>query len=102
MKRTKSLSSYIFFFLRHIGLLSKKPIPSEPLKVRIQKTISYRGEIISHEDFMFAKNHLPHIHKSNKDKKLCHYDFREHTCRCGIDLAQLKEGKRCGLDNENI
>ena len=51
---------------------------------------------------MFAKNHLPHIHKSNKDKKLCHYDFREHTCRCGIDLAQLKEGKRCGLDKKNI
>lgn len=102
MKRTKSLSTCIFFILKKMGLLCQKNIPSKPLEIRVQKTINYTGEIISHEDFMFAKNHLPHIHNLNRDKKLCHYDFREHTCRCGIDLTQLKEGKRCGLENKNI
>jgi hypothetical protein len=102
MKRTKSLSSYIFFILRKIGLLCKKNIPTKPLRVKIQKTLNHKGEVISHEDFMFAKNHLPHVHKLNKDKKICHYDFRTHKCRCGIDLVQLKEGKRCSLENNNI
>jgi len=102
MKRKKSVSSYLFLFLLKLGLLWKKKTPSKPLKIRIQKTLNHKGEIISHEDFMFAKNNLPHIHKLNKDRKLCQYDFIKHACRCGIDLSKLKEGKRCTLDNNNV
>jgi hypothetical protein len=99
-RRKRRLSTYIFLSLRKIGLLCKKEQPKKPLKIRVQKTLNHNGEVISHDDFMFAKNHLPHVHKINKDKKLCHYDFREHKCRCGIDLQQLKEGKRCKLENK--
>lgn len=96
----RSFSTYIFLILRRLGLLKNKKYPKEKLTIKVQKTLNHNGEVISHDDFMFAKNHLPHVHKMNKDRKLCHYDFREHKCRCGVDLQQLREGKKCKLENK--
>jgi len=95
MKKKLTLFTYVLLIFKKIGLIYKKNKPEKPLKIRIQKTLNHKGEVISHEDFMFAKNNLPHIHKINKDKKICHYDFRKHTCRCGINIDLLKKGEKC-------
>jgi hypothetical protein len=93
----RKLPTYIFLILKRFNLLCKRKLSYKPLKLRIQKTLNHKGEVINHEDFMFAKNNLPHIHKINKDKTICHYDFRTHTCRCGISLDLLKKGEKCRL-----
>lgn len=97
MKKKSTLVTFIFLKLKKFGLLCKKNKEEKKLKIRIQKTLNHKGEIISHEDFMFAKNNLPHIHKINKDKKICHYDFRKHTCRCGINIDLLRRGEKCRI-----
>ena len=89
MKRKRTALVYVFLFLRKIGFLCKKEQPYIP-KLRIQKSISHEGEPINHKDFMFAKNALLNVNDLGKEKKLCHYDFRTHNCRCGITLNDLK------------
>jgi hypothetical protein len=96
MKRKRSTIMQILLLLRRIGLLCKKEQPYVP-KLKIQQSISPSGDFINHKDFMFAKNALLHVNELSKDKKLCHYNFRTHTCRCGITLSDLKSDKNCSL-----
>jgi hypothetical protein len=96
MTRKRTLLTYVFLLLRKIGLLCKKEKPYVP-KLKIQKSLSHKGETIDHKDFMFAKNALMNINDMGKERKLCHYDFRTHTCRCGITLDDLKNNKQCPI-----
>ena len=75
MTRKRTILTYVFLLLRKIGLLCKKEQPYIP-KLKIQKSISYKGETIDHKDFMFAKNALMNVNDMGKERKLCHYDFR--------------------------
>lgn len=83
-----------------MGLLcKKKQKPKQQL--RIQKSINSDGTLIDHEDFILAKKVLPNTTQLGKDKKSCHYDFRTHTCRCGITLDYLKMGSNCPIKQKN-
>jgi len=95
MKRKRGFSTYLYLFMRKIGLLSHKKYPNETLTIKIQKSLNSHGSEISHEDFMLAKNALSKKYKWGKDKKTCQYDFRNHICGCGITLEDLKNGKKC-------
>lgn len=94
MKR--GIKTRIFINLRKIGMLCKKTEPYKP-KLKLQKSISYDGKHINHEDFMFAKNSLQGVNQLGKDKKMCHYDFQSHICRCGMTLEKLKLKQKCIL-----
>jgi hypothetical protein len=96
MTRKRTILTYVFLLLRKVGLLCKKEQPYIP-KLKIQKSISYKGETIDHKDFMFAKNALVNVNDMGKERKLCHYDFRTHSCRCGITLDDLKNNKQCSI-----
>ena len=96
MKRKKSLLTHVFLFLRKTGLLCKKEQPFVP-KLKIQQSVDPSGESIDHKDFMFAKNALLYVTELGKEKKICHYNFRTHTCRCCITLSDLKSDKNCSL-----
>jgi hypothetical protein len=96
MKRKRSVLTPVFLFLRKVGLLCKKQQPYVP-KLKIQQSVSPSGDSINHKDFMFAKNALLHVNELGKEKKICHYNFRTHTCRCGITLSDLKSDKNCSL-----
>jgi hypothetical protein len=96
MKRKRSVLTHVFLFLRKVGLLCKKQQPYVP-KLKIQQSVSPSGDSINHKDFMFAKNALLHVNELGKEKKICHYNFRTHTCRCGITLSDLKNDKNCSL-----
>lgn len=97
MKRKRGFSTYLYLFMRKIGLLSHKKYPNEKLTIKIQKSVYFDGSEINHDDFMLAKNLLPKNYKGGKNKKTCQYDFRSHTCRCGINLQELKNGKKCSI-----
>jgi hypothetical protein len=93
MKR--GIKTRIFIGLRKLGMLCKKTEPYKP-KLKLQKSLTYGGEIANHEDFMFAKNALQGINKSfSKDRKQCQYNFQTHICRCGITLEKLKNQEQC-------
>ena len=96
MKRKRSVLTHVFLFLRKVGLLCKKQQPYVP-KLKIQQSVSPSGDSINHKDFMFAKNALLHVNELGKEKKICHYNFRTHTCRCGITLSDLKSDNNCPL-----
>ena len=96
MKRKRSTIMKILLLLRRIGLLCKKEQPYVP-KLKIQKSVAPSGDSINHKDFMFAKNALLNVNELGKEKKICHYDFRTHSCRCGITLNDLKLDKHCSL-----
>lgn len=92
----KGLKTRTFLFLRKIGLLCSKPEPYKP-HIRIQKSISPDGTPIDHENLAFAKNSLMGTNKMKRDRKVCHYDYRTHSCRCGVTIESLKEGEYCPL-----
>lgn len=96
MKRKRNITTSFLLLLRKVGMLCKKPTPYKPT-IRIQRSVDMDGESINHKDLMFAKNILSGIHSEGKDKKMCHYDFRTHTCRCGITIEKLKQNKNCPL-----
>jgi rubrerythrin len=99
MKR--GIKTRIFIGLRKLGMLCKKTEPYKP-KLKIQKSLTYEGEVTNHKDFMFAKNALQGVNKINKDKKLCHYNFQTHTCRCGITVEKLKNQEQCPIKQSNL
>ncbi len=68
-------------------------------RLRIGKSIGVDGKEIDHNDIIVAKSALYGVNKHNKDRKLCNYDFIKHSCRCGITLDALKEGKGCPIKN---
>jgi len=92
----KGFKTNLFIFLRKIGVLCAKPKPYKP-QIRIQKSVSPDGKTVDHEDLAFAKNAMMGVNKMKKDKKMCHYDYRTHSCRCGITLQDLKEDINCPL-----
>jgi len=94
MKR--GIKTRILIALRKVGLLCRKEIPYKP-KLKISKSLDSSGKPTNHIDFMFAKNALQGVNKPNKARKICHYDYQSHTCRCGIDLQKLIEGNNCPL-----
>ena len=96
-RRKRGLSTYLCILLRRLGILFNKPKPMKASVLKIQKSISPSGEILNHEDYAFAINHLPHKYITDRDKKSCQYDLRTHTCRCGIKLLDLRENKKCPL-----
>ena len=98
MKRKRNLKTSFLLILRRIGVLCKKTPQFKP-SIRIQHSINPEGDSINHEDFMFAKNTLQGVNNVGKDKKMCNYDFRTHTCRCGVTLEKLKEIKKCPTIN---
>lgn len=99
MRRKRNFSTFLYLTLKKLGLLKKKSQPYRRPKIRVQKTLNINGEIGSHEDFMFAKNNLPTTKKTiTKDGRICHYDFVNNTCRCGLNIHKLKEGSKCPLD----
>lgn len=75
----------------------KKQAPTGKARLRIAKSIDASGNQIDHNDIIIAKSALYGVNKDNKDRKLCHYDFIKHTCRCGITITDLKEGKGCPI-----
>jgi hypothetical protein len=94
MKR--GVKTKMFSFLRKMGMLCRKENPQNP-RLRIKKSIDHNGNTTNHMDFIFAKSALYGVNKYNKDKKLCHYDFQKHSCRCGITLEKLKQNENCPL-----
>lgn len=96
MKRKRNLTTHLLRMLRKVGMLCKKPVPQKP-KLKIQKSVDADGNDISHDDLMFAKNILYGINNVGKNKKMCHYDFRKHTCRCGMTIEKLKAGEHCSI-----
>lgn len=92
----KGLKTQTLILFRKLGLLCRKPAPFKP-QIRIQKSIAPDGTPIDHEDLAFAKNSLMGINIMGKDKKVCHYDYRTHSCRCGVTIQSLKEGENCPL-----
>lgn len=96
MKRKRNIKTSFLLLLRKVGMLCKKPQPFKP-QLKIQKSVNAMGEDISHKDLMYAKNVLQGIHPTGKDKKMCHYNFRTHTCRCGMTLEKLKQKENCPL-----
>lgn len=77
----------------------KKQPTTGKSRLRIAKSIGVDGKEINHNDVIIAKSALYGVNKDNKDRKLCHYDFIKHTCRCGITLDDLKAGKGCPIKN---
>jgi hypothetical protein len=94
MKRKRNFNTGFLLMLRKIGVLCKKTPPFKP-SIKIQHSVNSEGDTINHEDFMFAKNILQGINNVGKNKRMCNYDFRTHTCRCGVTLEKLKEIKKC-------
>jgi hypothetical protein len=99
MKR--GIKTKIFIGLRKLGMLCEKAEPYKP-KLKLSKSIDAKGEDINHKDFMFAKNALQGVNKPNKARKMCHYDFQSHTCRCGITLEKLKNQEQCPIKQTNL
>ena len=93
-----SIKLNILKSIRSITGKKKKPTVGKS-RLRIAKSIGVDGKEIDHNDIIIAKSALYGVNKDNKDRKLCHYDFIKHTCRCGITLDALKEGKGCPIKN---
>ena len=83
-----------------LSFLSKKENnrPHIP-KLRLQKSIDSNGNELDPNDLVFAKNALRGTRVPNKDKRVCSYNFANHTCHCGMTLAKLKAGEPCHLKN---
>lgn len=96
MKRKRNITTHFLRMLRKVGLLCKKPAPYKP-KLRIQKSVDVDGTVISHDDLILAKTTLHGVTGTGKDKKMCHYDYRTHSCRCGMTIEKMKAGEICGI-----
>lgn len=97
MKRKRNITTHFLRLLRKLGMLCKKPQPFKP-QIRIQKSVNAEGQEMDHNDLMLAKNKLHGLNHVGKDKKMCQYDFRTHSCRCGMNIEKLKEGENCHLN----
>lgn len=78
MTRKRNLFTSFLLWLRHIGMLCKKPRPHK-YEIRIQSTVYPDNPVSSIE----AEQHVWILNKMSS-RKNCKFDTKTRVCECGV------------------
>jgi len=81
----------LFRIYEFFNLFKEHKIIDETIHpLKISKSVDPKGKELNHKDLIIAKEAL-----RNCDN--CQYDYIKQSCRCGINLNDLKNNLKCNL-----